>query len=227
MNALDRFLLDAYLEDSLDAEQTEAFELMMLARPDLADAVEADSALRIGLLAAQETPVQSLPSASRPQAEAAAPSPQPPASPQRSATRSRRRWPMALAASCSLLAGATAGWWLRAPDGDPQSATLVYVDTLRNIAQPGVLQLPEAGAVVLLAPVASSTPCRAELRLRQPGRPDIAVHADPDEFGYASLILPRTALRPGEATVLVSCEGQNLAQYPVRLAVREQTREGG
>ena len=53
MNALDEHLLRAYLDRELDADASEAFEVLMLERPDLAAAVDADTALMMGLAGKQ------------------------------------------------------------------------------------------------------------------------------------------------------------------------------
>lgn len=62
MNPLEGFLLKAYLDGELDNEAAEAIELLLIERPDIAELVDADSALRIGLgqaTAASVTPAPS------------------------------------------------------------------------------------------------------------------------------------------------------------------------
>ena len=49
MSPLENYLLQAYLDGALDESEESAFELLLLERPDLAELVEADCALRMGL----------------------------------------------------------------------------------------------------------------------------------------------------------------------------------
>ena len=49
MSPLDQFLLDAYLDGEMDAATSEAFEHLILTRPDLAEQVDADTSLRMAL----------------------------------------------------------------------------------------------------------------------------------------------------------------------------------
>lgn len=51
ISPLDKYLLQAYLDDALDEAATEAFELQLIERPELADLVIADVALQQGLKA--------------------------------------------------------------------------------------------------------------------------------------------------------------------------------
>ncbi|MCQ4163261.1 hypothetical protein [Tahibacter harae] len=51
ITALDKYLLRAYLDDSMDEAAAEAFELLLIERPELAELVIADVALDLGLKA--------------------------------------------------------------------------------------------------------------------------------------------------------------------------------
>ncbi|WP_257386597.1 hypothetical protein, partial [Tahibacter caeni] len=68
ISALDNHLLRAYLDGEMDESAAEAFEILMIERPELAEFVDADTALRLGLA---EAP----PAASAAPAPSAAPSP--------------------------------------------------------------------------------------------------------------------------------------------------------
>ena len=49
ISALDNHLLRAYLDGEMDEAAVEAFEILMIERPELAELVDADTALRLGL----------------------------------------------------------------------------------------------------------------------------------------------------------------------------------
>ncbi len=121
MTALDHYLLRAYLDGELDAAASEAFELLLLERPDLAEMVDADSALRLGLASAAKAAGGS---AADPAAGAGAnvvPLHRP------------ARWaPLAMAASLLLAVGVGGGWLLRVPPQVAGGAQLLYVDKTRS-----------------------------------------------------------------------------------------------
>lgn len=92
-----------------------------------------------------------------------------------------------------LALGLGAGYFAGRPvAGDMQTATLAYIDKTRDISAKPVV-LADAGAVVLLAPVATIDACVPEVLLRQAGASDMRASAVPDEFGYASFVVARSA----------------------------------
>lgn len=222
MNPLEGFLLKAYLDGDLDDEAAEAFELLMIERPDIAELVDADSALRIGLGQAavasampQPSPVATAPATVIEQAEPARQIPAVVAD----ARFGRRRsflYSPALAAGLMLALGLGAGYFAGRPvAGDMQTATLAYIDKTRDISAKPTIALADAGAVVLLAPVATIDACVPEVLLRQAGVNEMRASAVPDEFGYASFVVARSALRLGEATVEVRCGAAPVSHYAI------------
>lgn len=222
MNPLEGFLLKAYLDGELDNEAAEAFELLLIERPDIAELVDADSALRIGL--GQATVASATPAPS-PVATAAAAVIEQAGQAQRipavvtDARFGRRRsfiYSPALAAGVMLALGLGAGYFAGRPvAGDMQTATLAYIDKTRDISAKPVIALPDGGAVVLLAPVATIDACVPEVLLRQAGASEMRANAVPDEFGYASFVVARSALRLGEATVEVRCGSAPVSHYAI------------
>lgn len=222
MTALEIHLLKAYLDNELDEAATEAFELLLLERPDLAETVYADATLRVGLRPADQHAASSVHQVrpdygsgthDNPPASAASPS---------AGQRNRRHpWnnrllPPALAASLTLALGVGAGYLLRAP-APMQPAALAYIDKLRNsVGEPGIV-LPDSGAVVLLAPVAGTEPCTAHVSVSQPGRAPLRATSTADEYGYVSLVVPREQLVLGPANVEVRCGTNASVRYAVEL----------
>jgi|CXWL01.1.fsa_nt_gi hypothetical protein len=216
MTPLESFLLRAYLDGELDAAANEAFELLLIERPDLAEWVEADMALHLGLA----EPVSAAGQPDPPTAIAATANVVDIAT----ARRPRLLFSPALAAGLALVLGVGAGFLARRPPpAGLEMATLLYIDKTRDIASQPTLVLPPNGAIVLLAPVASQDDCLPQVRLLQPGRADLSAFAKPDEFGYVSLVVPRAALRPGAARVEVQCGSAAAAHYDVRF---EETSAG-
>jgi hypothetical protein len=201
MNALEQHLLRAYLDGDLDADATAAFEILMLERPDLAAAVDADTALRIGLGGGglqRDTG----------------------AAPARSATIlpfRARLWPTSMAASLLLALGFSGAWFTRPAQDPMQGLHMAYVDKTRSISATPVIELPRKEALVLQVPVASADPCQAEFEIAQ-GPLSLRAHATPDEYGYASVLVRQGALSEGAAEVVVRCAGHELARYPVQFA---------
>lgn len=221
MTPLEGFLLKAYLDGDLDADAAEAFELLMIERPDLAELVDADTALHIGLgrtLAAPAEPVAATPPVAAPVAET-------PDAHRRTGEVVQGvrfgRWRSllyspALAAGLMLALGVGAGYFAGRPVvDDMQPATLAYVDKSRDISAKPTIALADAGAVVLLAPVARVDACIPEVLLRQAGGKDMRASAVPDEFGYASLVVPRSSLHLGGAEIEVSCGSAPVSRYAV------------
>lgn len=222
MTALEHHLLKAYLDNQLDDVAAEAFELLLLERPDLAEVVYADAALRIGLGPADEHSASSVQQVCPDYGSGT--HDHPPAStsgPVEAKSIRRRTWHTrllspALAASLTLALGVGAGYSLRAP-APMQPAALAYIDKLRNGASEPAIVLPDNGAVVLLAPVAGTEPCTAHVSVSQPGRAPMHATSAADEYGYVSLVVPRHKLVLGPAEVEVRCGTNASVRYAVEL----------
>lgn len=203
MTALDLYLLRAYLDGELDAAESEAFELLLLERPDLAELVDADSALRIGL--AGEAQAASTGRA----VEVVAPAPS-----NVVPLRPRPAWPaLAAAASVMLAVGLGGGLLLRPAPPAADGAQLVYVDKTRSISAVPTASVDPQQPVVLMVPVARVDDCAPDFELLQAGREPLAATATPDEFGYASLVLAAGVLQAGRAEVRVRCGAGEAAVY--------------
>ncbi|HSX63058.1 MAG TPA: hypothetical protein VLF18_22960 [Tahibacter sp.] len=208
ISALDNHLLRAYLDGGMDEAAAEAFEILMIERPELAELVDADTALRMGL-----APQEVAASASSPVAPAAAASTVVPLPARPSRTTA---WaPLLAAASVMLAVGIGLGrqWSPQAPDLVP--TTLLSVDRMRSsISDVPKLRLPADGQIVLSVPVASAPGCTPTVSIRQSDTV-LAARATPDDFGFANLGLAATRLAPGKAEVTVDCDGRERVSYPV------------
>ena len=218
MTTLEHVLLRAYLKGNLNREESEAFELLMMERPDIAEWVDADTALSLGLadagpasLAHSATAGQTA-TGDRKGADSGTskddstiiPFPKRPPLPY-----------LAAAASLLLAVGLGAGVLLRPTPSPLGAAELMYVDKTRNLSTiPKVVIAPNR-ALVLLVPVANVGPCVADIELRQAGSEPLRAQAKPDEFGYASLVLDSGGLKPGRAEVSVRCGADAPAEYPI------------
>ena len=207
MNALDEHLLRAYLDRELDADASEAFEVLMLERPDLAAAVDADTALMMGLAGKQNRR-----DTAEPQAQ--------------TATILRfpgraRLLPFSLAASALLALGFSSAWFFRPTQVPMEGLRMAYVDKTRSISATPVIEVRPNEALVLLVPVASADPCSAEFELRQ-GLLSLRAQAIPDEFGYASVLVSKGVLSGGAAEIIVRCEERELARYPVQISLTQK-----
>jgi|GEM_PF-2965754 len=228
MTPLEEFVTRAYLNGELDAAAAEAYELLLIERPDLAEVVDADTSLQMGLSAALKPSVAGR---DPEKGDDAPPVAEAPIAPVRldqkvvdiqSALLAGRRRPFlfspALAAGLSLVLGVGAGYLVRKPAGaQMEMATLAYVDKTRAISAVPVIHLPSKGAVVLLAPVGVVDACVPEVNLLQEGRAPLSAFAQADEFGYVSLVVAREALSIGKATVEVRCGSTPPASYAVEL----------
>lgn len=208
---LDHYLLRAYLDGEMDGTAAEAFEVLLMERPDLAALVEADAALASGLRAggSQSGLAAATGNGENGKSTGAGATP----------LRKRPRAPLGrwLAAAGVVLAfGMGIGHWLpHAPD--PMApATLVYVDKMRSsVTTTPRLRLPSRGAAVLMVPVASADACASNrVRIVQDSL-DQSAAVTPDEFGYANLVVDASRLRDGQAEVHVLCGDTPAAQYPV------------
>lgn len=213
MSALEQLLLRAYLAGEMDASEVEAFELLMLERPELAELAEADMALRLGLANVAASPLVPLRAT-----DDALRAPRETGSATAAVLPLRRRpaWPaLALAASLLLVVGVGAGLRMQPGLVPMDGAQLAYVDKTRSISEVPALRLDPGNPVVLMVPVARLDDCEPRIRVEQQGQPTLEASALPDEFGYASLVLAKDALRAGRARVLVACGTGAVAEYPV------------
>lgn len=218
MTPLEKVLLRTYLEGNLNSEESEAFELLMMERPDIAEWVDADTALSLGLAAAgpaslaRSATVEQTPTDLQEGAGSDAskddstiiPFPKRPPLPY-----------LAAAASLLLAVGLGAGVLMRPTPSPLGAADLVYVDKTRNLSTIPKLVIAPNRALVLLVPVANTGPCVADIELRQAGSEPLRAQANPDEFGYASLVLGSGGLKPGRAEVVVRCGTDAPAEYPI------------
>jgi len=195
------FMLQAYLNRELDAGAEAEFELALLADPDLAEQAAGDTALLIGLSGANAAAAES------PRLGVAI-------SPVR---RPRKPWLiLAAAASALVLISASLGYSLKSAPNMQGGAQLAYIDKQRSASNNIQIKLPKAGPLVLMVPVASANPCFADISISQAGKV-IQASAQPDDFGYAVVVVGFDALEPGEAAVDVSCAGKVVGQYAVQV----------
>ena len=228
ISALDNHLLRAYLDGEMDEAAAEAFEILMIERPELAELVDADTALHLGLAkvpaqVSAATPAQV--SAAMPaQAPVATPAQEPAtpagapvvALPAPSARRPVIAWaPLLAAASIALAVGVVAGRvWAPMP-GALVPTTLLSVDRMRSsVNAVPVLRLPAGGQVVLSVPVAADPGCVPRVRIRQ-GADALEAQVAPDELGFVNLSLAAARLAPGKAEVMVDCGSRPRVVYPV------------
>jgi len=220
ISALDNHLLRAYLDGEMDEATAEAFEVLMIERPQLAELVDADTALQMGLKEALATPTAvsvAMPTtASTASASADAPAATAPPEPARQPHRPRRRLiPLLAAASLLLAAGVGLGrLWLPQPP-DLVSTTLLSVDRMRgSVTDVPKLRLPTSGQIVLSVPVAARPGCAPRVRIVQPGA-TLQTTVTPDEYGFANLSLDATRLALGKTDIVVDCDTTQLALYQV------------
>lgn len=234
ISALDNHLLRAYLDGEMDEAAAEAFEILMIERPELAELVDADTALQLGLAAeaAQAGPAATQPA---PGAAGASPAqaadsadavssgvpatatPLPPNPHARSGARRSRVLPLLAAASLLVVVGMGLGRLL--PEAGPalRPATLVSVDRLRSLAQTQKLVVPATGLLVLSVPVAAAEGCAARVQIRQ-ATALLDAPATADAYGFANLALDAAQLQNGKAEVVVLCDDKETARYPVELS---------
>ena len=212
ISALDNHLLRAYLDGEMDEATAEAFEVLMIERPELAELVDADTALRMGLREAGAQPVAAAFVATPTTASTASPSvgepaaTAPPGTTRRPQRTRRRLIPLLAAASLLLAAGIGLGrLWLPQP-ADLVSTTLLSVDRMRgSVTDVPKLRLPASGQIVLSVPVAARPGCTPRVRIVQPGA-TLQTTVTPDEYGFANLSLDATRLALGKTDVAVDCD---------------------
>lgn len=221
ISALDNYLLRAYLDGEMDEATADAFEVLMIERSELAEQVDADTALRLGLQNAGKQPVAAAPIAAPTALPAVstndtAPTASLPIGPARRPHRPRRRLiPLLAAASLLLAAGMGLGrLWLPQP-ADLVSTTLLSVDRMRgSVTDVPKLRLPASGQIVLSVPVAPRPGCTPRIRIAQPGTA-LQTAVTPDEYGFANLSLDAARLAPGKTDIAVDCDTTQLALYQV------------
>lgn len=221
ISALDNHLLRAYLGGEMDEAAAEAFEVLMIERPELAELVDADTALRLGL---QDAGMQSVAvaSAATPAAvsavstSGATPTAGVPADAARRPHRPRRRLiPLLAAASLLLAAGMGLDRLWRPQPADLVSTTLLSVDRMRgSTTDVPKLRLPAGGQIVLSVPVTARPGCTPQVRILQPGT-TLQTAVTPDEYGFANLSLGATRLALGKTDIAVDCDTTQLALYQV------------
>jgi hypothetical protein len=218
ISALDNHLLRTYLDGDMDEAAAEAFEVLMIERPELAEQVDADTALRLGLKEAAAQPVvaasvatSAVTSTASASVAAAAAS----ASAGRPHRPRRRLIPLLAAASLLLAAGMGLGrLWLPRP-ADLVPTTLLSVDRMRgSVTDVPKLRLPAVGQIVLSVPVAARPGCTPRVRIVQPGA-TLQTTVTPDEYGFANLSLAATRLALGKTDIAVDCDATRLALYQV------------
>lgn len=221
ISALDNHLLRAYLDGEMDEATAEAFEVLMIERPELAEQVDADTALRLGLQEAGAQPVTAVSVATPTTVSTTSPSVAASAAtasagPARRPHRPRRRLiPLLAAASLLLAAGVGLGrLWLPQP-ADLVSTTLLSVDRMRgSVTEVPKLRLPASGQIVLSVPVAAKPGCTPRVRIVQPGA-TLQTTVTPDDYGFANLSLEATRLALGKTDIAVDCDATQLALYQV------------
>jgi len=204
---LDEFLLQAYLNRELDAQAEREYEIALIRNPKLAELAMADAALLAGLTATPATAsgLAQVPSSNDPGPQHRA------SSRATESTRARPIWPLAIVASFTALLAGTLGYALR-PAEIYGGASLIYLDKQRSTSAQLEIALPSEGPLLLMVPVASSQPCRAEIRVEQASAV-LVFNATPDAYGIAPLILPGNALKPGPVNIQISCDGQALGSF--------------
>lgn len=218
MTADEEKRLNAYLDGELDAREEEAFEILLLQRPDIAERVDADTLLRMAFKDyARSLPVEPITLAQTHAAERVVVPPR------------RRRVALALAASALIAVGVAGGRYTASRSAQHATPVMIaYVDTLRGSTSAPPVTLPENGALVLMAPVSSPQPCLATLTLDQAGSQVASAQAQSDAMGYAGLLVDSAKVREGAATIAVACAGKPVARYPMnlqRLALISQPAE--
>jgi hypothetical protein len=238
VNALDTHLLRAYLDGELDADATQAFEILLLQRDDLASIVEADTALRLGLADVEGATKESVAVATdlpaiRPiatgslvdedeQPTVPVSGTQGPrgANPRGVSSRNRRMLrlvPLAAAAVILVSIGFGLGMNRGSVPLPLALAKAVQIEKVRGIGGIQSISLPESGYVVMYVDASGSANCSPRIALKQGGRSLFEQQANLDELGFAWLVVPRAALSAGEATVFVTCGDSMQTDYRIEL----------
>lgn len=196
ITALDKCLLRAYLDNSMDEAEAEAFELLLIERPELAELVIADVALDLGLKAEADSgllppalhraaadspaaPQDAAPQDAAPQAATVVAlrtgQPAPPESAQTGAAhrefrpprRGRRRSVAPYLAAAAILLAVGLGVGRQLQPGQPMlSATEVAVADTLRGSGLRQVRLPASGALTLSVPVLLTQECAPPLLLR-------------------------------------------------------------
>lgn len=207
ISPLDHHLLRAYLDGEMDAETAQAFEVRMIERPELAEFVDADSALGIGLRAGEKPASSGATVVALPAAPAAPP-----------VRRAARVVPFLAAAAVLLAVGVGVGRLQQPPRPDAAAlvpATIVNIGAMRS-AEPDArkFRVPATGSVILAVPVATGDKCPAHVRISQ-GNVVLTTDATLDHERFANVVTDASLLSPGQAVIEASCIGQQPDRYTV------------
>lgn len=216
ISVLDNHLLRAYLAGEMDEAAAEAFEILMIERPELAELVDADTALQMGLAGAAAGSV-SLPTATPASTPASSTTASDKIVPLTRPDRTRAlHWAPLLAAAGVLLAvGIGVGRLGMSEPAALVPTTLLSVDRLRStVGDVPKLRLPADGQIVLSVPVVTRADCVPRVRIVQSGI-TLQASVKPDDYGFANLGIAATRFAPGKADVSVACDGEELARYPI------------
>jgi hypothetical protein len=184
ISALDNHLLRAYLGGEMDEAAAEAFEILMIERPELAELVDADTALRLGL-ASDAAAAHAVPAAGTATVVTL---------PRPARARTLQWVPLLAAASVMLAVGLGLGRLWSPQPADLVQTTLLSVDRMRSsVSVVPKLRLPANGQIVLSVPVAADPGCTRTVRILQSGVV-LQAQATPDDFGFAN----REAARAGQ-----------------------------
>ena len=211
---LERVWLERYLERGLSAEETQSFEAYMLDKPELLEAVEADTDLRDGL-AGSAGAVEVAPAASDPGRSAVAVPPAP------------RRGPAAwLPMAATLVVGMGLGLLLQGlPDvrdkagGVIASPTRVVYDTMRGEALEPRIEPGSPGIEAMLIEI-GMPPTATHITVRIGDGPELPLVLSPD--GFVSFFLPRADA--GEALLEYEFDG-SASTRRIRLPVAQGAPE--
>jgi len=183
----------------MDEAASEAFELRLMQDPQLAEMVEADAVLGIGMRDLAEKPAATVPNMVPLVA---------------TAPRHPTHLPYLLAASVMLVVGFGAGREFGAQRlPSPVPAPLVYVDTTRGATHAATLKIPPSGPLILAVPLLENG-CLPDVVISSDGT-ELRSAAAPDASGYASVLLDAAQLRSGNASIGVLCSKREVARYAV------------
>jgi hypothetical protein len=241
MNALESALMQSYLDGELDAEASEAFEILVLQREDLAEIVEADTVLKIGLTDSLPPEVElmgapygssgqviaSKSGASRPGGHAVDHMRSHGARDRHVEGRVPRRPPGRVARILSIAAAAVVlfgvglglGSLNGRNDSTPGFGMAVQIEKMRGIGRAQSVSLPDNVYLVAYVDATSALNCQSNPRVRFAQAESVLFDrpARIDELGFVWLVVPRSKLASGEARVEIFCGDVLLADYPVDL----------
>lgn len=221
ISPLDHHLLRAYLDGEMDEATSTAFEIRLMERPDLAELVEADTLLGMGLRAALAPSAAANDTAAAakvvPLAEAR--------KPERLRGFSPARASGFLAAAGVVLAvGVLAGRMTRPVPAEPAAAepvTIVQVDATRGVPAPPALNLtvPRSGKTVLAVAFEDARRCTSRVTITQPDHAPLEGEANIESSGFANIVVDASRLAEGDGRVVAVCvDGSARRVYSVKFA---------